>query len=207
MWIGFVEFCQRSAFQALAESLARYDIGRMPGNPHGRDTVSKLHCRHASEVTVSLANGRRSDCLPLSFSLTSSSSPSVFLSHFLFLSTFPVLKHWVQMSQIAEEANNSLWNLGCLKCDRRESDLPVFTATYVLFTLLGDLRQYPAMSLLYRHLPWWNFLQKRIHQRFFSKGLISIKICLNERNLVFKHWDRLRLCISNDHAQCIKKKN
>lgn len=119
--------------------------------------------------------------LPLSFSPTSSSSPSVFLS------TFPVLKHWVQMSQIAEEANNSLWNLGCLKYDRRESDLPVFTATYVLFTLLGDLRQYPAMSLLYRHLPWWNFLQKRIHQRFFSKGLISIKICLNERNLVFKH--------------------
>lgn len=71
----------------LPESLARYDIGRMPGNPHGRDTVAKLHSRHASEVTVSLANGRRSDCLPLSFSPTSSSSPSVFLS------TFPVLKH------------------------------------------------------------------------------------------------------------------
>lgn len=59
----------------LPESLARYDIGRMPGNPHGRDTVAKLHSRHASEVTVSLANGRRSDCLPLSFSPTSSSSP------------------------------------------------------------------------------------------------------------------------------------
>lgn len=71
----------------LPESLARYDIGRMPGNPHGRDTVAKLHSRHASEVTVSLTNGRRSHCLPLSFSPTFSSSPSVFLS------TFPVLKH------------------------------------------------------------------------------------------------------------------
>lgn len=169
----------------------------------GRDAIATTYSRQAFEVTVSLTNGRSNGWSPSSQVLLPL-PPSLCLS---LRCPSSYMRSVCTDAPNFQTSKQEFMKCRLLRCNHRESDPPFIDHHLSTFSSDGQSYAIPCDVPSLSTFALTEHPAKEDTPKILFKRPISIKICLNERNLVFKHRDRLWLCISNDQEQCIKKKN